>query len=315
MRCAAPGCSGPAGDAEIRAGAVLLATGGFQGDAGARPAAASAGTPSACPCARTRAASATASGWGSPPARRRAARLGTFYGHTVASARWTVRARGLPAADPVPLARVRPGEPVRPPVHRRVARRRGHQPGARCASRAHAACCCATSGVRARARGQPAVPARPGRRSLRGRARARAPRSRPRTRCEALDRAGRRLGGERGRPSADARRVGGRPVARPPDDVRWRLAATARRAALPRGRGAAHDHVHARRRARRHRGPRRSTATASRVAGLFVRGRRRAAGSRRPATSAGCARARLRPARRWTPRWCTREAGTEDARG
>ena len=80
-----------------------------------------------------------------------------------------VRARALPAADAVPLALLDPGRLPRPPVHRRVARRRGVQPDrAAAAGRARRA---AVRRARAhRARDRPAVPARAGDRPVRGRA-------------------------------------------------------------------------------------------------------------------------------------------------
>ena len=90
--------------------------------------ASSAGTPTGSSCARTPAASATASGSRSPRARRPARGLGTFYGHTVASPLSAFEPAELPAAGPVPLEVVHPRQPAGPPLHGRGARRRGGQP-------------------------------------------------------------------------------------------------------------------------------------------------------------------------------------------
>ena len=116
-----------AGGEEIHARAVLLASGGFQGDK--ELVKRFLGWDADRMLVRSnRAASATASGSRSAAGAAASTGLGTFYGHTVASPLSAFEPRQLPAAGPVPLEVVHPREPARPPLHRRGAGRRGVQP-------------------------------------------------------------------------------------------------------------------------------------------------------------------------------------------
>ena len=133
--------------------------------------ASSAGTRTASSCAPT--AGSTGDGFRLAASAGAAAShgLGTFYGHTVASPLSAFEPGELPAARAVPLASGASRQPPGPPLHRRVAGRRGRQPDD--AAPAGPARRAAVRRARAdRARDRPAVPARAGHRSLRARARA-----------------------------------------------------------------------------------------------------------------------------------------------